>query len=423
MEATEKAKRKKLVFISTRIFWPTDSGHKYEIYNYCKGLYDKYGYDIYVYTFWDQNQNIDNISDKPYFIKDIRLANARSSFVKIANVIRYSLLYRKWPLQCSLYYSKKNSRNIQKYATDTAPDVVLVDMIRLGMYYESIENISCKKIIDIDDCLSLRYKKQLLSKRTDSVFGTYNISKFIEKMVMPFGKTILKFEAVLSEKFEKYCYNTFDYCIFVSEKETDYVNDLYKGSKAKTVSMGVADEYFIESKISVIKKPNTAVFVGNFSYPPNIASLDIIIADVLPRINSNIVLNVIGKCPSAIIDKYKKNKNVKFLGFVDDFKTAVLENEIFLSPIAYGTGIKTKIIEAMAFGIPIVTNSVGAEGLEVENGVHLIIEDDFEMIAKAFDRLMADSDLLRRLEKNSKKLVYEKYRWDTILKSFGDLGL
>ena len=62
--------RKRLLLVSTRIFWPTDAGHKILLYNYCKGLYDHYNYDIYMYSFLEYGQTCQD-EDRPYFIKKV----------------------------------------------------------------------------------------------------------------------------------------------------------------------------------------------------------------------------------------------------------------------------------------------------------------------------------------------------------------
>ena len=78
---------KKLLFITTRLFWPTDSGRKVSLYYYCKGLHDKYGYDIYVYSFLEHGQSEILLKDKPDFIKDVRIAASVDKASKLKNLL------------------------------------------------------------------------------------------------------------------------------------------------------------------------------------------------------------------------------------------------------------------------------------------------------------------------------------------------
>ena len=107
-------KNKKLLFVTTRLFWPTDSGRKLSLYYYCKGIHEKYNCDIYIYSFLESGQTEKDIEKKPEFIKDVRLAKPIGKIDKIQNLATKTLVTRKWPIQCSLYYSRQNSEQIKK---------------------------------------------------------------------------------------------------------------------------------------------------------------------------------------------------------------------------------------------------------------------------------------------------------------------
>lgn len=99
-------KKKKLLYISNRIFWPPMGGHEVETFHYCRGLHEKFEYEIDVFVFDDIEK--DKITTKPSFLNDIYFADKISFATKVWNVIRKSFLSKqKWPIQNSLYYSKK----------------------------------------------------------------------------------------------------------------------------------------------------------------------------------------------------------------------------------------------------------------------------------------------------------------------------
>ena len=126
-----------------------------------------------------------------------------------------------------------------------------------------------------------------------------------------------------------------------------------------TVSLGVAYPFFSE-KLPVKKDDGKVTFVGNMATPANADSVRYIIDQVLP--NSRMIKNIVfvGKCPESLREEYEKNEKVFFTGKVDDLRMYVEGGMVFLAPIAYGTGIKTKILEAMAMGMPVFTNSIGS---------------------------------------------------------------
>ena len=128
-------------------------------------------------------------------------------------------------------------------------------------------------------------------------------------------------------------------------------------------------------------------------------------------------LIVVGKCPRYLIEKYSSDK-VEFKGMVDDFRVTLKECELFVSPIMFGSGIKTKILEAMALGLPVVTNELGAEGIDAKHGKDIIVCDKIEDIVEKLNNLYADKDLLAQISESAKKLMKDKYDWNIVLDSF-----
>lgn len=177
--------KKKLLFITTRIFWPADDGRKVSLYYYCKGLHEQYGYDIYIYSFLEHAQSAELINKKPDFIRAVYLAKPITKVDKMKNLFMKSFITAQWPLQCSLFYSDKNKLAIAKYINEIKPDTIIVDMVRLAPYYTAFFNIDCLKVLDMDDLLSRRYERQLSTYSNASISGQYsaNMSGLVNKII------------------------------------------------------------------------------------------------------------------------------------------------------------------------------------------------------------------------------------------------
>ena len=117
--------------------------------------------------------------------------------------------------------------------------------------------------------------------------------------------------------------------------------------------------------------------------------------------------------PQEILDL--TDKNVTITGSVDDIRPYVYKASVFVAPLRFGSGIKGKVLEAIALGRPVVTTSIGAQGLSVVSGKHLIIEDDHQKFAAKTIELLGNNHLQQKLIKNGLKLVNEKYTWDKII--------
>lgn len=412
---------KKLLFLTTRIFWPTDSGRKVSLYHYCKGLHDVCGYEIYLYSFTESGQGEELLDNKPEFIKDVKLAKPVKKISKLGNLLGKSLFCYA-PFQSALFYSKENAKLLRKYLEEVQPDVVIVDMIRLAQYYSVIKKFDCLKILDLDDLLSKRYKRQAKAKKANAqIFGAYsqNNSKLINNSFVK--KAVLKGESRRIAKAEKKYSKKYDKVIFVSQNETDELNKLLGETKAYTVRLGVDYDYFSATDTTG-KEEGAISFLGNLKVPANVDSLELIVMCLLPKLNFNYKVYVIGAVPEDIKEKFA-DARIEFLGRVDDVRPVIGKTQLFLSPIAYGSGIKTKILEAMAMGVPVVTNSIGAEGIDGQNGKHFFISDDIDGLAKLANDVVSGILPSNEVAESGKMLMKEKYDWNVIYASLVDLGL
>lgn len=415
-------KNKKLLFVTTRLFWPTDSGRKLSLYYYCKGIHEKYNCDIYIYSFLESGQTEKDIEKKPEFIKDVRLAKPIGKIDKIQNLVTKTLVTRKWPIQCSLYYSRQNSEQIKKYCDEIQPDYIFTDMIRTSMYYDAFRHSRALKVLDMDDLLSARYERQLHAMYKSNISGQYSgrlpgiINKLIGNQMV--RNAVLTMERDLTAKAEIHYSKLYDKVIFVSAVETAYLNKKLPG-KAITIPVGI--NAVPERELAITPEKYLLSYVGNLKVAANVDTLHWIISDILPKIHHNVKFMVIGKCPDDIKEKYKDNNHVIFTGRVDKLVEYIRKSQIFLSPILYGTGIKTKILEAMSMGVPVVTNDVGAEGIAADDGKEFWVRNNSIAIAEQVDYLLEHYDVALRVAEAGKKLVEDKYEWNRIWEGFQEV--
>lgn len=150
-------------------------------------------------------------------------------------------------------------------------------------------------------------------------------------------------------------------------------------------------------------RPGVVSFLGDMRAAANADSLRYIADEVLPLIGPDVMLEVVGTASEDLIDEFKSNNQIRFLGRVEDTRAALRSTSVFLAPIAYGTGIKTKILEAMAIGVPIVTNAIGNEGIGLIDCVDAFVADGATGQAAAVRRLLDNKDLAIRLASSARR--------------------
>lgn len=419
--------RKKLLFVTTRLFWPTDEGHKVLLYNYCKGLCEIYNYDIYLYSFLEEGQDPEK-GDKPDFIKKIFIARHLSTSRKIGSVLQHSFFSAEhWSFQSSMFFSQYNSDNIQKLVKKIRPDAIFIDMIRLSPYFSAIKNFKGIKVLFMEDALSKRYIRQIQAASTESgIAGRFGsnlpcfVNKFINSKV--FKKRILISESKRLEKEEVRAARRYDAVIYVNEIEANEMNRKAGRKNSFTVTQGADCDYY-SALIEVEKVPNTLAYVGNMGVAANADAVRMIMGKIMPLISSRPIIHFIGYAPEILRTEYKDNPQCIFEGRVDDIRLSVRATEVVLSPIAYGTGVKTKVIEGMAMSMPVVTNYLGIDGLSVEVGRDLLVSDDFNEIAAMVEDLLSNPKKKEDLGKHGYNYVMAHHQWKDIYKVFGQMGL
>ena len=419
--------RKKLFFVTTRLFWPTDEGHKVLLYNYCKGLSEIYNYDIYLYSFLEEGQNPDK-GDKPRFIKKIYTAKHPSFCRKIWNVLCHSFFSsEQWSFQSSMFFSQYNIDNIQKLVKMIQPDAIIIDMIRLSPYFCAIKDFKGMKVLFMEDALSKRYTRQIQAASTESgIAGRFgdNLPGFVNKLInsKALKNCILTSESKRLEKEEVRAAKKFDAVIYVNEIEAKEMNQKTGRRNSFTVTQGADCDYYSAS-IEVEKIPNTLSYVGNMGVAANADAVRMIMDKIMPLIPSKPVIHFIGNVPESLRAEYKDNPQCIFEGRVDDIRLSVRATEVVLSPIAYGTGVKTKVIEGMAMSMPVVTNYLGIDGLSVEVGRDLLMSNDFNEIAAMVEDLLHNPKKRDELGKHGYDYAMAHHQWKDIYKVFGQMGL
>jgi glycosyltransferase involved in cell wall biosynthesis len=159
--------------------------------------------------------------------------------------------------------------------------------------------------------------------------------------------------------------------------------------------------------------PRTIVFFGSQGYAPNADAILHFLDRIWPQVQARAPeprLEIIGPgAPPEV--QARRGPQVEVAGFVDDLRPRLARAAVVIAPLRMGGGTRLKILEAMAMGRPVVSTSLGAEGLEVEHGVELLLADTPETFAAAVGDLLADPERARRIGEAARARVEQQYSW------------
>jgi glycosyltransferase involved in cell wall biosynthesis len=156
----------------------------------------------------------------------------------------------------------------------------------------------------------------------------------------------------------------------------------------------------------------TLSLVGLYSYEPNLVAAERLITHIWPVIKRRArgrALLIVGKDQDMIPSFHRRPEGVEFLGFVEDLKALYRRTRVVVCTVSSGGGTRTKILEAAAHGRPIVSTSIGAEGLELQSGSEILLRDDPAEFAAACVQLLDDEDLCAALGRAAHRAVRERF--------------
>jgi polysaccharide biosynthesis protein PslH len=158
------------------------------------------------------------------------------------------------------------------------------------------------------------------------------------------------------------------------------------------------------------------LYVGNMDYTANAHAVIYFCKEILPLVRravNDVELWIVGSDPLPEVRRLVGD-GIRVTGRVDDVVPYYRQSSVCIVPLRAGSGIRLKILESMALGRPVVSTSLGCEGLDVEDGTNIMIADSTEQFAEKTIRLLTDAALRDSIASNARQLVETHYDWDAI---------
>ncbi len=226
---------------------------------------------------------------------------------------------------------------------------------------------------------------------------------------------MLRYEGEVCRKVQK--------VIAVSDSDAALMREWYGVKGAEAVPTGVDADYF------KFREPVAAaadlVFVGSMDWAPNIDGIEWFAREVLPLIlrrKPDCSIAIVGRKPPRSIEELAaRHPNIQVTGTVPDVRPWLWGSKVSIVPLRVGGGTRLKIFEAMAAGVPVVSTTIGAEGLGAKDGETIRIADSPEGFAHACIALLDDAAERERLSERALQMVTEHYSWQAVAGAFEKL--
>jgi polysaccharide biosynthesis protein PslH len=161
------------------------------------------------------------------------------------------------------------------------------------------------------------------------------------------------------------------------------------------------------------------VFSGNMEYHPNLTAVRFFRREIWPRLRERwplLVWRLVGKNPAAVRRYTAGDARIEVAGPVADAVSEIARSRVAVVPLLTGSGTRLKILEAWAAGVPVVSTTIGAEGLPVHDGETALLADSSEAFARAVTRLLTCGELRRKIGGAGRRLLEKEFTWESAWK-------
>jgi len=205
--------------------------------------------------------------------------------------------------------------------------------------------------------------------------------------------------------------------IAVSRADEAYLKKNFSDARVIFSSNGVDTERF--SRNGYKDDGETLLFVGAFEYEPNVDAFFYFCREILPLVRAqqpDVKFVACGRNPTSEMREYAEaNPGITVTGTVPDVRSYYGQATVVVLPLRFGSGMKLKTLEAFAMGVPVVSTSVGIEGIETEDGVHCAVADTVGEFAEAVVDVFLSQGSANKMARRARELVENHYGWEVLV--------
>lgn len=307
-----------------------------------------------------------------------------------------------------------------------------------GPLRDSIARVVANEKIDLVQVEELYTAENVINQKLTCpiILDAHNVEGLILERLSGFEKRLFpalfnKWQTRIMRRYERRVARRFDALFAVSETEQRYF--IEHGITCHLVSNGVDpvvtnDAASLEDPVTGARTDKregapseqqavTLLYCGSFDYFPNQDAVLYFAREILPLIaarNPTIRFRIVGRNPNRKVVALA-SPTVEILPNVKTVAPYFATSQILVVPLRAGGGTRLKILQAFAAGLPVVSSSIGAEGLNAADNVHLLVRDDALGFAEAIQNILDSPELATRLTTNAKTLAEEVYSWERIV--------
>ncbi len=394
----------RILWLKTELLHPIDKGGKIRTYQMLKEL--KKNHRITYLTLDDGSADADALEKASEYAHET-IAIPHRTAAKFSGKFYFELannLASELPYFMQKYVSQSMFEAVKEKAKPENFDVVVCDFL--------MPAVNMPGDIDVPTVLFQHNVEAMIWRR------------HFEVQTNRVKKLYLKNQWRKSFEYERDVCQKFDYVAAVSREDADRMRADYNTENVADVPTGVDTEFF-KPDDQIEKDEFNLVFTGSMDWLPNEDAIDWFAREIYPLVKEKIPqvsLTVVGRNPFAsLVEASRKDSSIVVTGRVADVRPFMSEASVYIVPLRIGGGTRIKIYEAMAMNLPVVSTTIGAEGLPVKNGEEIVLRDTPTDFADAVVELLTDKNRARKIGASAAKTVRENFGWRTVAEKFTEI--
>lgn len=387
--------KKRILFLTPRLPYPAISGGVVKSNKMVDYLSRNYDLSMGFFLKDDDGKNVDHylatLSLRKCFYIGLYIARSGDSFLR-------SIFFN---VPMSVYRNKSSimKKEIENMAKDC--DVIIVDHFLMFQYVPA------------------KFTGRIVLHQHNAEFVLWQ--RFSDTQRNLIKRALIAFEAFRIKKYESFLMKN-SHCVLAAPNDIEVLSPLIDDNKKFVETYHLGDEKLLEEpELEFSGTSKSLLYIGTLTWEANRDGLYWFLEKIWPSLKINtpeLIFNIIGKLQDqTLFTRWLSDPNIKWHGFVDDLCPFYNSARVFVSPLRFGSGIKVKVINSLYRGLPVVTTSVGTEGLTVINEQHVCICDTEKKYVKMVEKLLSDKDYWYKVSRQSRALAREKYTWDYVLKN------
>jgi glycosyltransferase involved in cell wall biosynthesis len=387
----------KILWISPFFMHPTDRGAQIRTLGTLKELHKRH--EIHFAALNDPRNLEGPQRSSEYSSRHISVAHAAPGRRTLGIIPQLaSSIVNPVPMAVSRYFSRKLKLEIDTLIAAEHYDSIVCDFLA-----------AAPNLTDLGQCVLFQHNVE-----------TTIWQRHAQQSRSPLKKAFFQMQARKMEDYERNVCRKSKHVIAVSDIDALRMKDMFGIETVTSVPTGVDVEYFAPRHAT--PHLSDIVFCGSMDWLPNVDAVEYFLSEVLPLIREEVpgaTFTIAGRSPDARVFKAVHGlTGVSVTGKVEDMRPYLWGSKISVVPIRIGGGTRLKIYECMAGGVPVVSTTVGAEGLQYKNGADIVIADDPRGFAAACVRLLSDDAARRSIANNALERAQSEFSWEAVSREF-----